>query len=62
METFIKSKIHHMHERALRIVNTNKDLSLNKLWKKDGCFALQQRKILTLSVELLKVNNGLSSE
>ena len=55
------SRINHLHERALRIVLKNRDLSFDGLLKKD-VFKIYHRKIQILSIELFKLKNGLLSE
>ena len=45
----------HFHERALRIVYKNKELSSDELLKKDGSFTIHQRNIKTLSMELFEI-------
>ena len=53
------SRINHLHEEALRIIYTNRDLSFGK---KAGSFTIHYRSIQTLSRELFKVKNCLESE
>ena len=56
------SRTNPLHDRALRIVYKNRDLSFDHLFKNDGSFMIHHRNIHTLSIELLKVKNDLLGE
>ena len=55
-----KSKINHIHERALRIVYKNNVLSFEELLELDKLFKIHHRNIQSLAIELFKMKNNLS--
>ena len=71
MKTFIESqfnyrhsrdlnrKINKLHERALRVVYQDKDLTFEQLLNKDGSFTIHERNIQKLAVEMYKVKQNL---
>ena len=49
-----------MHERCLRIVNSDKTSSFEKLLEKDGSVTIHTRNLQTLATEMFKVYKNLS--
>ena len=56
------NKINKLHERALRIVYNNYELSFHELLFIDRSYSIHHRNIQPLSIELYKNINGLSPE
>ena len=56
----LNNKINKLHERALRIVYKNDNLSFEDLLKLDQSFTIHQRNIQKLAIEMYKVNNNMS--
>ena len=56
----INSKINKLHERALRVVYKNDDLTFQQLLQKDNSFTIHERNLQKLAVEMYKVKNNLS--
>lgn len=54
--------ISQWHERTLRIVYKNQNLSFNEIIKKDGYFTIHHRHIQTISMELFRVKSDQSRE
>ena len=50
--------INHIHERALRIICQDYNLSFVELLKKDNLLTIHQRKLKLLVTEMFKVNIG----
>ena len=53
-------KINRLHERCLRIIYNDKQLSFRMLIKKYSSVSIHNRNIQCLATEMCKVNNGLS--
>ena len=56
----INNKINRLHERALRIVYKNENLSFQELLEKDGAVTIHDRNLQRLATEMYKVKNNLS--
>ena len=56
----VNSKINHIHESALRIVQKYIVSSFEKLLELDKLFKIQQRNIQLLAIEHLKIKNNFS--
>ena len=56
----VNSKINHIHEGALRIVQKYIVSSFEKLLELDKLFKIQQRNIQSLAIEHLKIKNNFS--
>ena len=56
----LNNRINRLHERALRIVYKNSQLTFEELLKKDNSFSIHHRNLQKLSTEIYKVNNNLS--
>ena len=56
------NKINHLHERALRMVYNEYEISFEELLLRDNSFTVHENNIKKLMVELYKVVNGLSSQ
>ena len=57
----LNNKINRIHERALRIVYSVYNSSLNdKLLDKDGSFTIHHRNVQSLAIEIYKYLHGLS--
>ena len=54
-------KINRLHERCLRIVHTDKQLSFTKLLERDSSFSARKRNIQILATEMYKIRQSLSS-
>ena len=54
------NKINHLHERTLRLVYNDYELTFNELLEKDGSFTVHHYNIQTLCIELYKVFNNLA--
>ena len=52
--------MNQLHERALRLVYNNYDLSFDGLLEKDGSFTVHHNKIQVVAIEMFKVYNNLS--
>ena len=55
----INRKINKLHERALRVVYKNNDLTFEQLLEKDKSFTIHERNIQKLAVEMYKVKHNL---
>ena len=58
----MNTKINTIHERALRLVYHDYDLSFSELLKKDKSITIHQRNIQKVATEMFKVKNNLSPE
>ena len=56
----LNNRINRLHERALRLVYKNSQLSFEELLKKDNSFSIHHRNLQKLSTEIYKVKNNLS--
>ena len=56
----LNNKINRLHERALRLVYQNDELSFEELLEKDGSVTIHQRNLRKLAIEMYKVKNNLS--
>ena len=56
----INTKINNLHYRALRIIHRDETSTFDELLKKDGCITIHHRNIITLAIEMYKVNNNLA--
>ena len=54
------NKINQLHERALRLVNDDYELSFERLLEKDGSFTVHHYNIQTLCIELYKVYQNIA--
>ena len=57
----IHTQINKIHERDLRIVYKNEDLSFDELLEKSGSVSIHYRNLQLLAVEIFKALNNLSS-
>ena len=58
----LNNKINKLHERALRLVYRDRNLTFEQMLEKDGSFTVHQRNLQKLAIEMYKVKNGLSPE
>ena len=56
----INNLINNLHERALRIVYRNNELSFQELLDKENSVAVHQRNLRKLAIEMFKVKHNLS--
>ena len=56
----LNNRINRLHERAIRLVYKNNNLTFEELLKKDKSFSIQHRNIQKLATEMYKVKNNLS--
>ena len=56
----LNNKINRLHERALRIVYKNEDLTFQELLDKDHSVTIHQRNLQRLATEMYKIKNHLS--
>ena len=56
----LNSKINKLHERALRVVYKNDDLTFRQLLEKDNSITIHERNLQKLAVEMFKVKHNLS--
>ena len=52
------NKINRLHERCLRIIHKDKQLSSNAPLEKDGSVSIHERNIETLATEIFKVSKN----
>jgi len=55
----LNNKINKLHERALRVVYKNKELTFEQLLAKDNSFTIHERNLQKLALEMYKVKNDL---
>ena len=58
----LNNRIAKIHERALRLVYQNKDLSFSELLELDNAVTIHQRNLQVLATDIFKVKNNLSPE
>ena len=58
----LNNRISKVHERALRLVYQNKNLSFSELLKLDNAVTIHQRNLQLLAKEIFKVKSNLSPE
>ena len=58
----LNNRINKIHERALRLVYQNKNLSFSELLELDNAVTIHQRNLQVLVTEIFKVKNNLSPE
>ena len=58
----LNNRINKIHERALRLVYQNKNLSFSELLELDNTVTMHQRNLQVLVTEIFKVKNNLSPE
>ena len=56
----LNNKINRLHERALRIVYRNNELSFQELLDKDNSVTVHHRNLRKLAIEMYKVKHNLS--
>ena len=56
----LNNRINRLHERALRLVYKNINLSFEELLRKDNSFTMHHRHLQKLAIEIYKVRNNLS--
>ena len=56
----LNNRINRIHERALRLVYKNSNLSFEELLRKDNSFSIHHRNLQKLATEIYKVKNNLS--
>ena len=52
-------RINKLHERALRLVYKEKNLTFEQLLEKDNAFTIHERNLQKLAIEMYKVKNDL---
>ena len=55
----LNHKINKLHERALRVVYKNRDLTFQQLLEKDNSFTIHERNLQKLATEMYKVKHNL---
>ena len=56
----LNTKINKLHERALRIVYKDEDLTFQQLLEKDNSFTIHERNLQKLAIEMYKAKHSLS--
>ena len=56
----LNCKINKLHERSIRVVYKNRDLSFQQLLEKDKSFTIHERNLQKLATEMYKVKQNLS--
>ena len=54
----LNNKINRLHERALRVVYKNKELTFEQLLSRDNSFTIHERNLQKLALEMYKVKNN----
>ena len=57
----MNNRINRLHDRALRLVYKNENLSFEELLELDGSFTVHERNLQILATEMYKIKNNLSS-
>ena len=55
----LNNRINKLHERALRVVYNNKDLTFDQLLEMDGAFTIHEKNLQKLAIEMYKVKHNL---
>ena len=58
----LNNRINKIHERVLRLVYQNKNLSFSELLELDNAVTIHQRNLQVLVTKIFKVKNNLSPE
>ena len=58
----LKNRINRIHERALRLVYQDNNLSFAELLEKDNSVIIHQKNLQVLATEIFKLKNGLAPE
>ena len=56
----MNNKINRLHERSLRIVNSNQSSTFEELLERDEAFSIHHKNTQSLAIEIYKFVNGLS--
>ena len=56
----LNNKINRLHERALRVVYKNSDMTFEELLKRDNSFTTHDRNLQKLAIEMYKVKHSLA--
>ena len=56
----LNDKIYKLHERALRLVYNDKDLTFQELLDWDGSVTIHQGNLQKLAIEMFKIKNNLA--
>ena len=54
-------KINWLHERCLKTIHNDKQLSFNELLEKDSSVSIHERNLQFLATEIYKISDGLST-
>ena len=57
----LNHKINKLHERALRIVYNEEELSFQDMLNKDGSVTIHRRNLQKLAIEMYKIKNQIST-
>ena len=58
----LNDNINYLHERALRIICSNKSFSFQDMLKKDNSVSIHHKNIQALATEMFKVQNNMALE
>ena len=56
----LNRKINRLHERALKLVYKDENLSFSELLKRDNSFTIHQKNLQKLTIEMYKVKHDFS--